>query len=191
MPKKFFSILVFYTIYKNHKQESSHVIILAEIHEPNLLILNDNGEDSIFEIEEEFYINECETRTIQIHNNSLVDAHFNWGNPSGFHCNYVDVKFDHNTNVCFANSRINVEMTLFFKKVGVIYDLHVPCWIEGRIDAVYLQIVCKIKTSQVMIRIPEGDDFVEVIWPYEFGAVCDYSSHSDLVRNILLLIRER
>lgn len=187
MAKKFLSILVFYTIYKDVKQESSHVIILAEIHEPNIIILNENGEDVIFTIEDELYINEFETRTLQIHNNSLVNAHFNWGQPTGLHSDYMDVKFDHNTSVCFANSRINVDMTMFLKKIGTIYDLYVPCWIEGKIDAVNLQIVGKIKTLQVLFRIPEGDNFVDVVWPYEYGAAFDYSSYSELVSDYQLL----
>lgn len=170
--------MIFFTIYKYEKYESTHVFQLGYIHEPKIRIETTCDGEDIFKIENIFYVNESITKTFELHNDSLVEAKYYWGAPNGFHTKHIKFAFDFNRGVLLPNSMKYVNITLFPLKPGIIFDFYIPCYIKQTSETFILQILCVIKKPQVLIYIPGISDIIEVVWPPDYEPLSEVSDEA-------------
>lgn len=184
VPNVWTSMLILLSEYKDVVTVNSLCFVNYKIVLPMVEISTDKSKFPILYCDDVLHKNVTTSHKVFIRNIGFIPTTFVWGTPIGNQKDGLSIKFTPQSATIKQGVRMNIDVHVTPHELGILDNIHVPCYIENLERPIMLRILCLIDDIYFTISIPNDDDKYDVVnWPpamiNDFEADYYFKNHLD------------
>ncbi|XP_030846689.1 deleted in lung and esophageal cancer protein 1 isoform X1 [Strongylocentrotus purpuratus] len=129
--------------------KTRYVGVYGEVQSPQVCVL-----ESTLELPE-IYQGIPVTHTVQLFNQTMLPASYQWQQPKGKQSSICSVTFDPEQGILGPHEQLPVSVTIVAKEQGPLSDVWIPCLVSGMVKPIFLALVGDVQGLRVTYRTPE------------------------------------
>ncbi|XP_041478167.1 deleted in lung and esophageal cancer protein 1-like [Lytechinus variegatus] len=129
--------------------KTSYVGVYGEVQSPQVCVL-----ESTLELPE-IYQGIPVTHTIQLFNQTMLPASYQWQQPKGKQSSTCSVTFDPEQGILGPHEQLPVSVTIVAQEQGPLSDVWIPCLVSGMVKPIFLALSGDVQGLRVTYRTPD------------------------------------